>query len=60
VHVYVLFAHPSRASFTWEVLNTLIRGREAAGHSFEIGDLHEMGVQSDMDMAQYERETGAA
>ena len=59
MHVYILFAHPSKASFTWEVLDALTRGLEAAGHSFEVGDLYEMGFQSDMDLAQYERETGA-
>jgi NAD(P)H dehydrogenase (quinone) len=58
MHVYVVFAHPSKKSFTWEVLNAFTRGLQDAGHSFEIGDLYEMSFQSDMDLAQYERETG--
>ena len=57
MHVYILFAHPSKASFTWEVLNALTRGLEAAGHSFEVGDLYEMGFQSDVEHLQ---ETGIA
>jgi len=58
MHVYIVFAHPSRKSFTWEVLNAFTRGLRDAGHSFEIGDLYQMSFQSDMDLAQYERETG--
>ena len=56
MHVYVVFAHPSKQSFTWEVLNAFTRGLRDAGHSFEVGDLYEMDFQSDMDLAQYERE----
>jgi NAD(P)H dehydrogenase (quinone) len=58
MHVYVLFAHPSHESFTWEVLNAFTEGLADAGHSFEVSDLYEMGFQTDMDLAQYERETG--
>ncbi|MBN1977582.1 MAG: NAD(P)H-dependent oxidoreductase [Anaerolineae bacterium] len=58
MHVYVVFAHPSKRSFTWEVLNAFTRGLHDAGHAFELGDLYEMGFQSDMDQAQYEREVG--
>jgi NAD(P)H dehydrogenase (quinone) len=57
VHVYVVFAHPSRKSFTWTVLNSFLRGLQDAGHSFEVGDLYEMNFQSDLDPEQYERET---
>jgi NAD(P)H dehydrogenase (quinone) len=56
MHVYVIFAHPSKRSFTWEVLNAFARGLQDAGHSFEVSDLYEMDFQSDMDLAQYERE----
>ena len=56
MHVYVVFAHPSKRSFTWEVLNAFTRGLQDAGHTFEMGDLYEMDFQSDMDPAQYERE----
>jgi NAD(P)H dehydrogenase (quinone) len=56
MHVYIVFAHPSKRSFTWEVLNAFTRGLQDAGHAFEVGDLYEMDFQSDMDLAQYERE----
>ncbi len=57
MHVYVVFAHPSRRSFTWEVLQVFLRGLGDAGHSFEVGDLYGMNFQSEMDRDQYERET---
>lgn len=58
MHVYIVYAHPSRESFTWQVLQSFIRGLEAGGHEYEIGDLYEMGFQTDMDLQQYDRETG--
>jgi NAD(P)H dehydrogenase (quinone) len=58
MHVYIVYAHPSRKSFTWKVLQEFIRGLGEAGHDYELGDLYEMGFQSDMDIGQYERETG--
>ena len=57
MHVYMLFAHPSQWSFSRSVLEAFTRGLEEAGHSYEIGDLYEMGFRSEMDEAQYLRET---
>lgn len=56
--VYIIFAHPSRKSFTREILNEFIRGLGEAGHTYELGDLYAMNFQTDMDLEQYERETG--
>ena len=58
MHVYVVFAHPSRESFTRQVLDAFSRGLTDAGHTVEIGDLYAMGFEADMDLAQYKRETG--
>lgn len=58
MHVYVVIAHPSKDSFTWEVLNSFERGLREAGHSIQIADLYAMDFQTDMDPAHYERETG--
>jgi NAD(P)H dehydrogenase (quinone) len=58
VQVYVLFAHPSRESFTAEVLAHFTRGLEALANSVQVGDLHEMCFRSDMDAAQYRGEKG--
>ena len=58
MHVYVVFAHPSKKSFTRAVLESFTRGLLEAGHTFDIGDLYEMNFKTDMDLAQYKRETG--
>jgi NAD(P)H dehydrogenase (quinone) len=58
MHVYILFAHPSENSFNKEVVETFVKGLEDAGHTHEIGDLYRMDFESDMDLAQYEREVG--
>ncbi|MBN1163437.1 MAG: NAD(P)H-dependent oxidoreductase [Candidatus Krumholzibacteriota bacterium] len=58
MHVYVVFSHPSRRSFTFEVLSSFLRGLQEAGHSYELGDLYQMNFSPAMDLAQYQRETG--
>jgi NAD(P)H dehydrogenase (quinone) len=57
MHAYIVFAHPSKQSFTHAVLQSFIAGLRETTHTFEVGDLYEMGFQTDMDLAQYERET---
>jgi NAD(P)H dehydrogenase (quinone) len=59
MHVYIVYSHPGRNSFTWEVLQSFVRGLEDAEHTFEVGDLYEMGFKADMDLSQYEREMGS-
>lgn len=56
MHVYIVFAHPSRQSFSRSVLDSFVRGLDEAGHTYEIADLHAMNFQSEMDEAQYFRE----
>ncbi len=58
MHVYILFAHPSKKSFSQSVLEAFTRGLTEAGHSFQVGDLYEMGFQSELDEDQYFRELG--
>jgi NAD(P)H dehydrogenase (quinone) len=57
MHLYVILAHPSKRSFSRSVLAAFTRGLTEAGHSYEIADLYEMGFQSELDEAQYCRET---
>ena len=57
MHVYVVFAHPSRHSFSGEVLDAFTRGLLDAGHSFELGDLYDMGFECEMSADEYLRET---
>lgn len=59
MHVYVVFTHPSTQSFTREVLDEFLKGLRTAGHSSEIGDLYQMNFRTDMDLKQYDRETGS-
>lgn len=56
MHVYIVFAHPSKKSFSKSVLDAFTHGLDAAGHSYEIADLYEMGFQSEMDEKHYFRE----
>ncbi|RPH92512.1 flavodoxin family protein [candidate division KSB1 bacterium] len=57
MHIYLLFAHPSKQSFTWEALCEFKQGLLDAGHTVEIGDLYEMRFRAEMDETQYLRET---
>jgi len=57
MHIYVIFAHPSSRSFSRSVLDAFTKGLKDSGHSYEIADLYAMGFQSEMDEAQYFRET---
>jgi len=58
MHIYIIFAHPSKKSFSYEVLNSFLQGLKEAGHTFEIGDLYEMRFNCEMDSQQYDREVG--
>jgi putative NADPH-quinone reductase len=58
VHVYVIYAHPAARSFSRETLAAFSKGLSDGGHTFETGDLYAMNFQSDLDAAQYQRETG--
>ncbi len=57
MHIYIVFCHPSKKSFTFAVLESFVAGLRETEHTFEIGDLYEMDFQTDMDLEQYNRET---
>jgi NAD(P)H dehydrogenase (quinone) len=57
MHVHLVYAHPSRKSFTFSVLESFTAGLREAGHTYSISNLYEMDFQSDMDLDQYRRET---
>ncbi len=56
MHAYVIFAHPTRNSFSGEVLEELCRGLCDGGHSYEIGDLYGMNFRSEVTLDEYNRE----
>ena len=56
MNVFIVYAHPSKKSFTYQVLNSLIKGLKNANHNIELSDLYEMGFKSEMTEQEYERE----
>ena len=52
MHAYVVFAHPTRRSFTGAVLEALCRGLDEGGHTFEVGDLSAMDTGDALKDAQ--------
>jgi len=58
LRVHVVYAHPSHRSFTHAVLEAFLAGLREAGHEVDLHDLYADGWRSDMDAAQYARETG--
>ena len=58
MHVYIVFAHPAKESFSREILRKFTKGLSDAGHTYEIADLYGMNFKSEMDAAQYTREVG--
>ena len=56
MHCYIVFAHPSKNSFTHSVLESFIAGLAESNHTYEIGNLYQMNFDPVMDISQYERE----
>jgi len=59
MNVFIVFAHPSKNSFTFQILENLKKGLKEAGHTIEISDLYSMGFQSDLTEEEYKRESVA-
>lgn len=55
--LHIVYCHPSKTSFTYEVLQSFIRGLEAAGHTFTLSDLYAMDLRTDLTEEEYLRET---
>jgi NAD(P)H dehydrogenase (quinone) len=58
MHVFIVYAHPSEESFTYSVLLAFINGLKHSNHTYEISDLYKMNFKSDMELDEYERESG--
>jgi len=56
MHVYIIFAHPARMSFSREVLQAFTAGLHEARHTYEVGDLYRMKFSSELSSAEYHRE----
>lgn len=57
MHIYIVYCHPSKKSFTYSVLQSVLAGLGETDHTYELADLYEMNFQTDMDLEQYGRET---
>lgn len=56
MNVLIIYAHPSKKSFTYQVFSNLKKGILEAGHDLKISDLYAMNFQSDMSEMEYNRE----
>ena len=54
--VLIIYCHPSRKSYTYEILEQLKLSLERNELEYEVSDLYEMGFESDMNEKEYERE----
>lgn len=58
MHILIVYAHPSKDSFTHSVLEAFISGLKESNHTYELSDLYKMNFKSDMNLAEYNRESG--
>ncbi len=56
MHVFVVYAHPSRESFTYEAKEAFLKGLTAGGHTYEVSDLYAMNFQDTFTEAEYLRD----
>lgn len=56
MNILVVYCHPSKKSFTFEIFSKLLEGLKKSNHQITISDLYEMDFQSDMNESEYERE----
>ena len=56
VRIFIVYAHPSRDSFTRLALDAFVKGLESSGHECVVSDLYEMDFVAEMSEAEYLRE----
>ena len=56
MNMLIVFAHPSKESYTYQILQQLIAELKNQGHEYDISDLYGMEFQSDMSEQEYRRE----
>lgn len=57
MNVFIVYCHPSKTSFTYEILQSFMRGLHDAGHKTTLSDLYEMDFRTDLTEEEYLRET---
>lgn len=56
MNILIVYSHPSKKSYTWQVLQQIKTVLDEGNHSVEISDLYSMNFSSDMTESEYERE----
>ncbi|MVM29113.1 flavodoxin family protein [Spirosoma sp. HMF4905] len=56
MNVFIVYAHPSKKSYTYQVLKQLTDALLAEKHHVELSDLYDMNFLPDMTEEEYERE----
>lgn len=56
MNILIVYAHPSKKSYTFQVLERLKSLISKQNLSFEVSDLYAMNFESDMSESEYERE----
>lgn len=54
--IQIIYCHPSKDSYTYEILNKLTTNLDKEGLDYEISDLYAMKFTSDMTEEEYQRE----
>jgi len=54
--VFIVYCHPSKHSFTFDILRCFINGLEHSGHTYILSDLYEMEFNSDICEEEYIRD----
>lgn len=56
MNVLIVYCHPSKKSYTYQILEQIKKGLQTTELTFEVSDLYAMDFQSDMTEQEYERE----
>ena len=56
MNILIIYSHPSKKSYTYQILQQLKNVFETQNWNIEISDLYEMDFKSDMTEEEYERE----
>ncbi len=56
MHTLIIYVHPSKKSFTYEVLQKTIQTLEDKNYTYEVSDLYEQNFITDMSESEYIRE----
>ena len=54
--ILIIYAHPSKNSYTFQILEQLINALTKEKYNIELSDLYEMDFQTDMSDEEYNRE----